>query len=168
MSYRNKTYVAFASEDIVSYYMMQAWKKNEHIDFQFQDAHDINVALDTSQRETIERKLRERLSNTKQAIVLVSDTTAPKAARQSFLQYEINTINRLGLPVVFVNINGSRVGQTSKIPTKLKNPYYTMSVSFQPKIIQYALDTYVPSFYEKPTKIGMYEYQSAVYAKLGL
>ena len=147
---------------------MEAWRENENIAFDFQDAHDINTALDTSQRETIERKLRERLANTKQAIVLISDTTAPKAAKLSFLQYEIDTIARLGLPVVFVNLNKSRVGQPSKIPTKLKNPYYTMSVSFQPKIIQYALDNYVPDFYNNLTKENMHEYKASVYADLGL
>ena len=32
MSYRNKTYVAFASEDIKFYRLMEAWKANEKID----------------------------------------------------------------------------------------------------------------------------------------
>lgn len=35
MSYRNKTYVAFASENISSYRLMEAWKANENIDFNF-------------------------------------------------------------------------------------------------------------------------------------
>lgn len=35
MSYRNKTYVAFASEDIKFYRLMEAWKANEKIDFNF-------------------------------------------------------------------------------------------------------------------------------------
>jgi hypothetical protein len=28
MSYRNKTYVAFASEDITNYRLMEAWREN--------------------------------------------------------------------------------------------------------------------------------------------
>jgi hypothetical protein len=39
MSYRNKTYVAFASEDIKQYWLMKAWRENEHIEFEFFDAH---------------------------------------------------------------------------------------------------------------------------------
>ena len=35
MSYRNKTYVAFASEDISQYRMMEAWRDNKYIDFSF-------------------------------------------------------------------------------------------------------------------------------------
>ncbi len=146
MAYRNKTYVAFASEDINYYYLMKAWRENEHIDFDFFDAHDLNVALDTSQPETIRRRLRERLANTKQTVVLISDTTKPKAARpSSFLYYEIETIEKLGLPVVFTNLNGSRLAQRSKLPTTLLEPY-TMSVSFQAAIIKYALDEYVSAF----------------------
>ena len=33
MSYRNKTYVAFASEDIRLYRLMEAWRENDKIDF---------------------------------------------------------------------------------------------------------------------------------------
>jgi hypothetical protein len=61
MSYRNKTYVAFASEDIHYYRLMTAWCENEKIEFDFHDAHDLNTALDTSQPDTIRRRLRERL-----------------------------------------------------------------------------------------------------------
>lgn len=32
MSFRNKTYVAFASEDIRMYRPMEAWRDNENID----------------------------------------------------------------------------------------------------------------------------------------
>lgn len=172
MAYRNKTYVAFASEDLHCYRLMTAWRDSEKIDFDFLDAHDINTALDTSQPETIRRRLRERLANTKQAVVLISDTTKPKAARShSFLYYEIEVINNLGLPVVFVNINGSRVVQHSKLPTTLSS-MYSISVSFQSKIIQHALDEYVASFKENLTardpKTTPYQYRSHVYEALGL
>jgi len=35
MSYRNKTYVAFASEYINYYRLMEAWRDNQNIDFNF-------------------------------------------------------------------------------------------------------------------------------------
>jgi hypothetical protein len=172
MAYRNKTYVAFASEDIKSYYLMKAWRDNEHIDFDFFDAHDLNVALDTSQPDTIRRRLRERLANTKQTVVLISDTTKPKSARSSsFLYYEIEVIEKLALPVVFANLNGSRLIQRSKLPAALLGPY-TISVSFQPAIIKYALDEYVDAFNgnlksDNP-KTGPYYYKENVYTDLGL
>ncbi|MCU1423299.1 MAG: hypothetical protein JWN36_2950, partial [Microbacteriaceae bacterium] len=72
MSYRNKTYVAFASEDISSYRLMEAWRENDNIDFDFFDAHDLYVARDTSTDETIKRNLRERMKNAKQVVLLGS------------------------------------------------------------------------------------------------
>ncbi|MFI6763295.1 TIR domain-containing protein [Micromonospora sp. NPDC050417] len=61
MSYRNKTYVAFASEDIKFYRLMEAWRDNKHIDFNFFDAHDLYVARDSSKPESIKARLGERL-----------------------------------------------------------------------------------------------------------
>jgi hypothetical protein len=173
MAYRNKTYVAFASEDIKSYYLMRAWRENAHIEFDFLDAHDLNVALDTSKPDTTRTRLRDRLANTKQSIVLISDTTKSKAARSSsFLYYEIEVIAKLGLPVVFANINGARTALSTKHPSVLTSPYYTMSASLQPKIIKYALDDYVVKFngnaqLAEPRK-GAYYYKESVYKELGL
>ncbi|OLF07480.1 molecular chaperone Tir [Actinophytocola xinjiangensis] len=171
MAYRNKTYVAFASEDINYYWMMTAWKKNQGIDFNFYDAHDINTALDTSQPETIRRRLSERLTNTKQCLVLVSDITKSKAARSNtFLYYEIEAINRRALPVVFVNLNKSRLVQTDKLPATLIEQY-SISISFGPKIIMYALDNFPEDFVENErsgSKVGPYHYLDDVYKNLGL
>lgn len=85
MSYRNKTYVAFASEDIQQYRMMEAWKANEHIEFNFFDAHDLYISRDSSNPETIKRNLRERLKNAKQIVLLGSRDCKNKKAIMAFL-----------------------------------------------------------------------------------
>ena len=72
MSYKNKTYIAFASEDIKFYRMMEAWRDNDKIDFNFSDAHDLFISRDTSKPETIKKNLRERLKNAKQIVLLGS------------------------------------------------------------------------------------------------
>jgi hypothetical protein len=169
MAYRNKTFVSFASEDIGSYWLMCAWRANRHIDFNFHDAHDLNVALDTSQPETIRRRLRERLANTRQVVLLVGTETRGVAARPSrFLYYEVETIQRLGLPVVFANLNSSRVVERSRLPQTLLERY-SVSVSFQPAIIKYALDEYVDGFpVASRTKSGPHQYGPSVYTRLGL
>ncbi len=169
MSYRNKTYVAFASEDIRSYRLMTAWCENDKIDFDFHDAHDINEALDTSQPETIRRRLRERLANTKQVIVLGSAQCKTKAGKSSsFLYYEIETIAKLNLPVVIANLDGDRTVDKNFIPQRfLDDDYLTLSVSFQVKIIQYALDDWVPAW-AKSTATGPHQYKASVYKDLGM
>jgi hypothetical protein len=169
MAYRNKTFVSFASEDIRCYRLMCAWRENKKINFNFHDAHDLNTALDTSQPDTIRRRLRERLANTKQVVLLVGDDTRAIAARRSrFLHYEVEVIKRLGLPVVFANLNGSRRVQPSRLP-QLLTSQYTMSVSFQPTIIKYALDDFIDGYAPaKRTKNTPHYYKPVVYTRLWL
>lgn len=169
MSYRNKTYVAFASEDINFYRLMEAWRDNDHISFNFHDAHDLALALDTSQPETIRRRLRERLNNTKQVVLLGSAVCKTKSAKtSSFVYYEVETIIRLNLPVVVANLDGDRTVDQNFIPQAfLDSAYYTVSTSFQPAIIEYALDNYAETYAES-NKTGPHQYPVSIYAGLGL
>lgn len=169
MSYRNKTYVAFASEDIKQYYMMEAWRENKHIDFSFYDAHDLYVSIDTSKPETIKRNLRERMKNAKQVVLLGSSDGRRKGSDgTSFLAHEVKVLMEFNLPVVVANLDGDRSVDRSFIPQPLMNTdYYTMSVSFQPAIIRYALDDYASGFGHSSNK-GPYQYKPSVYLGLGL
>lgn len=169
MAYRNKTYVAFASEDIDYYRLMTAWNKNEHIEFDFFNAHDINTARDSSMDETIRRRLRERLANAKQAILLGSADARRKGGDPAtFLGYEVQVLLSLKIPIVIANMNGSREVVRANIPQPvLDSDLYTVSVSYQPLIIKYALDTYVPRF-ASSVKQGPHQYPATTYASLGL
>lgn len=169
MGYRNKTYVAFASEDIIKYRLMEAWKANEHIDFDFFDAHDLFISRDTSQPETIKRNLRERLKNAKQVVLLGSKDGKQKGSDSvSFLAHEIEVIIEFNLPVVVANLDGDRLVDKNYIPDPLlKADYYTVSVSFQPKIIMHALDNYAVTFATSDKK-GPHQYPAKVYSDLGL
>jgi len=169
MSYRNKTYVAFASEDIKYYRLMEAWRDNANIDFSFFDAHDLYKARDTSKPETIKGRLTERMGNAKQFVLLGSHTAKRKGSDgQSFLAHEIKAMLKLNLPVVIANLDGDRRVDRSFIPTPLLDAgYHTMSVSFQPKIIKYALDYYAAT-YATSTHSGCYYYEASAYTSLGL
>jgi hypothetical protein len=174
MGYRNKTFVSFASQDLHYYRLMCAWKANQHIDFDFLDAHDINIARDTSTAETINRRLTERLSGTKQVVMLIGDLTRTKAARtSSFLNHEIRTILRLDIPVIFANVNSHRSSESSRLPAALTDRY-SISVAFGYKIIQYALDEFPPDYTanlkrtDAEKKSGPWYYKDSVYADFGL
>lgn len=169
MSYRNKTYVAFASEDMRSYRLMEAWRENKHIEFSFFDAHDLFVARDSSTRETIKGRLRERLKNAKQVVLLGTATAKRKGGDGfSFLSYEVESVIRLNLPVVVANLDGDRMVDRSFIPEPfLDADYYTLSVSFQPAVIAHALDEYAPNFARSANK-GPYYYPAEVYKGLGI
>jgi hypothetical protein len=169
MSYRNKTYVAFASEDIKYYRLMEAWRNNDKIGFDFYDAHDLHVSRDTSMRETIKRNLRERLKNAKHVVLLGSSYAKKKGGDSvSFLAHEIDVIIEFDLPVVVANLNGDRSVDRNFIPKPLLDVnYYTLSVSFQPKVIMYALDEYA-SNYIKMRGEGSHFYKDEIYKSLGL
>lgn len=169
MSYRNKTYVAFASEDIHYYRLMTAWAKNEHIEFDFFNSHDLYVARDTSTVETIRRRLRERLSNAKQVVFVGSADGKTKGDDgHSFLWYEVKTIIDLDLPVVVANHDQDRNIDEDFIPDQFLNVnYYTCSVSFQPAIIKFALDNY-SARYAGSGKTGPHYYAEDKYEKLGI
>ena len=167
--------MSFASEDLKSYRLMTAWKANKKIDFNFYDAHDLNTARDTSHPDTIKRRLRERLANAKQIVFLVGDHTRSKAARSgSFIGYEVDVIKTLDIPINFANLNQSRKSESARIPIGLGSPLYTISTSFQPAIIKYALDEF-PAAYAKNKsstgsnrKSGPYYYKEYVYKSLGI
>ncbi len=169
MSYRNKTYVAFASEDIGRYRLMEAWRENEHIDFDFFDAHDLFVSRDTSTPETIKANLWKRMQNAKQFVLLGSSNARKKGSDgTSFLAYEVQTMLNFGLPIVVANLDGDRRIDRDFNPRPLLDAnYYTVSVSYQPKIIKYALDEYAPRF-AGSSKTGPHQYPASVYEQLGL
>jgi MTH538 TIR-like domain (DUF1863) len=167
MAYRNKTFVSFASDDIHSYRLMQAWRSNQSIDFNFHDAPDLNIARDSSTPQTVRRRLRERLANTKQVVLLVGDTTRLVASRPyRFLYYEVEVIKSLDLPVVFANLNRSRRVQTSRLPVVLSEQY-SMSVPFRPALIRYALDDFASSYpRDRLARSGPRHYPPAIYFML--
>lgn len=169
MSYRNKTYVAFASENITKYRLMEAWRENENIDFEFYDAHDLFISRDTSKPETIKRNLRERMKNAKQVVLLGSRDCRRKGGDGvSFLAHEVKVMMEFNLPVVVANLDGDRRIDKNFIPAPLLDAdYYTLSVSFQPKIIKHALDNYAPR-YAASGKSGPHYYKAETYAELEL
>jgi hypothetical protein len=148
---------------------MQAWKENDRIDFNFFDAHELNTARDSSLDGTIKTRLRERMNNSKQAILLGSPSAKSKGnIADSFLGFEVRYLMSLKIPIVVANLDKSRIYESNNVPSVLGNSsYYTVNVSFQPKIIQHALDYYAEQF-QNSQKVGPYCYTEATYTKLGL
>ena len=167
MSYRNKTYVAFASENIKLYRLMEAWRENKNIDFNFYDAHDLFISRDTSKPETIKRNLRSRMSNAKQIVLIGTPEAKAKGGDgTSFLAYEIAVMQEFKLPVVIANHDGDKKVDRNFIPKPLLDAdYYTISVAFSPAIIKFALDDYAPQF-ASSNKSGPYYYEQSVYDRL--
>lgn len=164
MAYRNKTYVCFdADTDMHWYRLMQAWKENENVAFNFQNAHEINNIRDGSSEETIKRKLRERLENTKVLVVLIGQNTKNL---YKYVRWEIEYALEKDIPIIAVNLNGNK-SQDSLCPPILKDEL-AIYVPFGQKIINYALNNWPNSHstYKADGKKGPYYYKDTVYANL--
>lgn len=166
MAYRNKTYICFDGDNDMSYYrLMEAWKDNENHDFNFNNAHDLNTARDTSQEESIKRQLRERFANSKLLIVLIGEKTK---FLTKFVKWEMEVALRLNLPIIGVNLSGSRM-QDDGCPPTIKDEL-AVYVPFKQKIVAYAMADWpaADERYRREGKSGPFYYDDRVYANLGL
>jgi hypothetical protein len=165
MAYRNKTYIIFASEDIGHYRVMRGWKVNKKVDFDFHDAHDLNVLTDRASDETVYRKLRERFSSGKQAIVLIGEMTRRK---HKFVRWEMQVALELEMPIVAVNLNGKRSMDPGRCPPVLRGEY-VIHVPYRARIIKWELDNFPPQHARRDKYPGGDWYvDDAVYQELGL
>lgn len=166
-TYTNKTYVAFDADNDIRYYrLMQAWKKNDNTSFNFYDAHDLNNLMPWSSEETIKNKLAERLRNTKVFILLVGNNTK---YLYKFVRWEIEQAIKRQIPIIVVNLNGKKSKDSSLCPAILDDEL-AVHVSFNQKIIEYAINNWVASdsSYRSSGKTGAYYYEDSAYTQLGL
>ena len=166
MSYRNKTYVIFdGDKDMWAYAYMKGWNTHQHMDFSFFDAHDIRPLTDRATEETVRTRLRERLVNTKQALVLVGESTQHLFR---FVRWELEMCLKLNVPMVVVNLNGNRRMDQIRCPPILKGEYVA-HVDFKMTIIKYALDQFPAEYSNRQSNSGGDRfYNESVYQKLGL
>ncbi|VDG31397.1 molecular chaperone Tir [Lactobacillus brevis] [Lactiplantibacillus mudanjiangensis] len=167
MAYRNKVYVAFDGDnDMNAYRTFQMWNANPNFDFTFYHAHDLNHALDSSQEETIKRKLRERFANSKLFILLIGDHTK---YQYRFVKWEIDVAVKLELPIVAVNLNNKRTINSELMPASLRGNL-SVSIPYKEKAIKYAMDNWPDSDkrYRKNEEIDNYYYKDSVYENLNL
>lgn len=162
MAYRNKTYVCFdADTDMSSYRLMQAWKENQNIAFNFQNAHELNNLRNGSNESTIKAKLRERMQNSKVAIVLIGQNTKNL---YTFVRWEIEQAINMEIPLIGVNLNKKKRIDPILCPAILRDNL-AVHVAYGQKIINHALNDW-PSFHDDLKSRGVvnsYHYNMSVY-----
>ncbi len=166
MAYRNKIYVSMdADNDIKYYYLMKAWKQNDNSSFDFHDAHDLNTIYDKSEA-SIKAGLQERFRNTKIFVLLVGEATR---YLYKFVRWEIEQAIKRDLPIIIVNLNGTRTRDDERCPPIVSDKL-AVNISFNANILQYALENW-PDFHFKKQQEGddtSYHYKDSVYKDLGL
>lgn len=166
MAYRNKTYICFDGDtDMKHYRLMTAWAENENFTFDFHNAHDLNTARDSSQEESIKKQLRERFANSKLFIVLIGEKTK---LLTKFVKWEMEVALKLDLPIIGVNLNGSR-SRDERCPPAIRDEL-AIYVPFGAKIVEHAMTNWPNSHakYRKEGKTGPYHYTEKTYKDLGL
>lgn len=166
MAYHNKVYVSMdADNDLHYYYLMKAWKQSDNVGFDFNDAHDINTILDKSEA-SIKAGLQERFRHTKVFVLLVGEHTK---YLYKYVRWEIEEAIKRELPCIVVNINGKRSMDSNRCPALIRDNL-AIHISFNAKILQYALENWPASFEQKKkeNKTGPYYYPEEVYENLGL
>lgn len=104
---RTGTYVAFdglgqtdpAKSDFRFYSMLQAWAANDNIDFKLTNSHEKTYSVrDTSTKATLYARIRERLSASKNMVVILSSDTRKSG---SVLSYEIEqAVDNYKIPLI--------------------------------------------------------------------
>lgn len=166
MAYRNKTYIAFDGDNDMHYYrLMTAWSAHDGFDFEICNAHDLNTARDSSQEESIKRQLRERFANSKLFMVLIGEKTR---YLRKFVEWEIETATRLNLPIIGININGSRQ-KDERCPPALRD-VLAVYVPFNEKMITHGMKNWPSDHFSRKAKneSGSFFYNDLTYKSLGL
>jgi hypothetical protein len=152
-----RTFVGFSSTDINYYRMMQAWKANEHIDFDFVDCQ-LNQELNSEDESYIKRKCRERIAMSGTYLMLIGSDTR---SRHKYVRWEAEVAVEKNCRLIGVNLNGKRELDADLCPPILKDEG-AIFVPFKAKIIAYALQ----NFPKKDN--GDWFYKTEIYQQLGL
>ncbi len=167
MAYRNKTFVSFDGDTDMHYYrLMTAWHQNDNTPFNFYNAHELKQSRDSSSEVTIKSSLADRLRNSKSFVLLVGEKTQ---YLYKFVRWEIEQALSRDLPIIAVNLNGSRSMDPDRCPPLLKDSL-AVHVSFNPAIMQHALENWPDSDAQQRrlSKSGPYYYNDDVYRRYGL
>ncbi len=153
-----RTFVGFSSTDIHNYRLMQAWKKNEHIDFNFTDCQ-LSSELNSENEEYIKRKCRERINMAGKYVLLIGNDTKSK---HKYVRWEAEVAIEKDCIIIGVNLDGSRSVNTNSCPPIIRD-IGAIFIPFSPKVIGYAIENY--SMHDDNDN---YRYKDSVYKQLGL
>ncbi len=150
------TFVGFSSTDLKYYRLMQAWKENEKIDFDFRDCQ-LQDEINSENEDYIKSKCRKRIVMASKFIQLIGEDTRSK---YKYVRWEAEVALEKGCTIIGVNLDGSRQFNEDKCPPIIRN-VGTIFVPYSPKIIKYALENY------KMNDSGNYHYTEKTYTQLG-
>lgn len=152
-----RTFVGFSSTDIHYYRLMQAWKANENIDFNFTDCQ-LHNEVNSENEVYIKHKCRERINMAGKYVMLIGQDTKSK---YKYVRWEAEVAIEKGCTIIGVNLDGSRTMVRATCPPIIRD-IGAIFVSFSPNIIAYAIQNY-----KMHGDNDNYHYKDHVYKNLG-
>ncbi|WP_246164424.1 TIR domain-containing protein [Blastochloris sulfoviridis] len=100
----NTAYIVFDGDtDKWAYAYINGWKANRSIEFNYQDAHDLDNMTARAQGEYyVKSRLRERMKQSDVVIVLIGEKTKNL---YKYVRWELELALELGLPIIAANLN---------------------------------------------------------------
>ncbi len=116
---------------------------------------------DGSSEETIKKKLRERMTNTKVLIVLIGKKTKNL---YKFVRWEIEYAIEKDIPIIAVNLNKKKSMDSALCPPILKDQL-AMHIAFGQSIVNYSLNNWPTQHSQENLKgnSGPFYYREEVY-----
>lgn len=152
-----RTFVGFSSTDIHYYRLMQAWKANENMDFNFANCQ-LQAELQSENEVYIKRKCRERINMSGIYVMLIGNDTKSK---HKYVRWEAEVAIEKGCTIIGVNLDGSKTMNRDTCPPIIRD-IGAIFVPFSSNIISYAIQNYAMQ-----KDKDNYHYKEQIYKSLG-
>ena len=151
-----RTFIGFSSTDIHYYRLMLAWKKNEHIDFDFTDCQ-LSKEIRSDDEAYIKQKVRSRIKMAGKYAMLIGQDTRYK---YKYVRWEAEVALEKNYTIIGINLDGSMRMVKETCPPVIRD-IGAIFVPFSPQIVAYALENY------QMHEDGNYYYKNHIYRQLG-
>jgi MTH538 TIR-like domain (DUF1863) len=137
-------YVAFDGDsDKWAYAFKKGWKANKNVDFDFEDAHDLDAMTNRAQNEAyVKSTLKERMKASDALVVIVGEKTKNLF---KFVRWEMELALERGLPIVVANLNGINGRDVDLCPAVIRDAC-AVHVPFKLIAVNHALETWPSEF----------------------
>ncbi len=152
-----RTFVGFSSTDIRYYRLMQAWKANDNIEFDFANCQ-LQTEVNSENETYIKQKCRERIKMAGKYVMLIGSDTKSK---HKYVRWEAEVAIEKGCTIIGVNLDNSRSMVQGTCPPIIRD-IGAIFVPFSPNIVSFAIQKY-----KMHNDNDNYHFQDHVYKKLG-
>jgi hypothetical protein len=162
-------YVVFdGDKDVWAYRFLRGWDKNENVNFEFEDAHDLDNMTARARGEAyVKGNLRARMEKSQSVMALVGESTKDLF---KFIRWELDLALELGKPLIVANLNNKRGIDRDRCPPIIAGEC-AVHIPFKLAIIKHALDTWprgLRALNGEERARGPRHYNADIYTKLGL